>query len=334
MEWVVFSYSLSTKSSSPRVALWRRLRRLGAISPAGGLYVLPARDECIEAFNWLAQEIHHAKGEAVVLRVQQFEGLTDQALIALFNQARGEEYAELDAQITTLEKHKPKERTQLQDAIEKLRKQQAEIARVDYFGCPQGTRVAGRLATLAQSLSPGRAPAPSVSSASISAFRGKTWVTRPRPYVDRLACVWLIRRFIDPNAVIRYSPQSQPDQVAFDMEEGGEFGHQGNLCTFETMCRAFGLDDAGLRALAEIVHEIDLRDGQVVPPAATGVDAVLEGWHRANLSDAELETHGVVLFEGLYQHFSRDRTVETINRPRRRTKRSKPKTGARVEPGE
>jgi hypothetical protein len=308
VEWVVFSYSLSTKSSSPRVALWRRLRRLGAISPAGGLYVLPARDECVEAFNWLAQEIRQARGEAVVMRVERFEGLTEQDLIALFNRARGEEYAQLDAQITSLEKLKPKERAQLKDAVEKLRKQHAEIARVDYFGSAAGTRVAGRLATLAQSLSSDRAPAPPIPPSSISAYRGKTWVTRPRPYVDRLACAWLIRRFIDPDAVIRYSPQPEPGQVAFDMEEGGEFGHRGSLCTFETMCRAFSLDDAGVRGLAEIVHEIDLRDGQFVPPAAPGVDAVLDGWHRANLTDAELETHGLALFEGLYQHFAHSPT--------------------------
>jgi hypothetical protein len=331
VEWVVFSYSLSTKSSSPRVALWRRLRRLGAVSPAGGLYVLPARDECVEAFNWLAQEIRQAHGEAVVLRVERFEGLTDQALIAMFEQARGEEYAQLDAQISSLEKLKPKERTQLQDAVEKLRKQLAEIARVDYFGSPVGSRVAGRLATLAQSLSSDRAPVPPISAASISAYRGKTWVTRPRPYIDRLACAWLIRRFIDPNAVIRYSPQPEPGQVAFDMEEGGEFGHRGNLCTFETMCRAFSLDDAGVRALAEIVHEIDLRDGQFVPPAASGVDAVLEGWHRANLTDAQLETHGIALFEGLYQHFLARHIAETVAQSDRKRKRDRPKTAA---PGE
>lgn len=317
MNWIVFAYSLSTKSSSPRVALWRRLHRLGAILAAGGLYVLPARDECVEAFHWLAREIHQVRGEAVVLHVERFEGLSDQELVGFFNQARSEEYAELDAHIASLEKHKPKARAQLQDAIEKLRKQYAEIARVDYFGCPEGTRVAARLAALALALAPDRPPAPRVASVSASAYARKTWVTRPRPHVDRLACAWLIHRFIDPNAVIRYSPQPSPGQVAFDMEQGGEFGHQGNLCTFETMCRAFGLDDAGLRTLAEIVHEIDLRDGQFVRPATIGVEAVLDGWHRANLTDADLEAHGRALFEGLYQHFSKDHTKKVIPSTRR-----------------
>lgn len=89
MSWIVFSHSLpSHVHSSPRVALWRRLRGLGAISPTSGIYVLPARQECIEAFQWLAQEVQHAKGEALVMRVEQFEGLADAQLIERFREAR------------------------------------------------------------------------------------------------------------------------------------------------------------------------------------------------------------------------------------------------------
>ena len=122
-------------------------------------------------------------------------------------------------------------------------------------------------------------------------------MTRPNPHVDRLACAWLIRRFINPRAQIRYSDAPQPDEVAFDMSRG-PFGHQGNLCTFETMTRAFGLDDPGLRAIAEIVHEIDLRDGRYTRPEVAGIDAVLRGW--LTRSDAEREAHGIALFDGLH----------------------------------
>src|SRR5512136_2010318 len=100
MNWIVFSYSLPGKSGSgPRVSLWRGLRRLGAISPAGGAQVLPARDECLEAFQWLAREIRQAKGEAVVMRVEQFEGLTDQELIDRFHAVRAEDYAEIERSV-------------------------------------------------------------------------------------------------------------------------------------------------------------------------------------------------------------------------------------------
>ena len=310
MHWVVFSYSLpSSLHSSPRVALWRRLRRLGAISSAGGLYVLPAREECIEAFQWLAQEVQQAKGEALVMRVEQFEGLADAHLIERFREARAEEYAEVDAHAAELEQRlggmlKPKERARIQDALRKLYRQHAEIARVDFFDAPEGTRLASRLARIEQALSPREALSPSVPPAAIAAYRDKRWVTRPRPHVDRLACIWLIRRFVNPSAVIRYAPVPEPDEVAFDMREG-EFGHRGNLCTFETMLTAFGLDEPGLRAMAEIVHEIDLRDGRSLRPETAGVDAILKGWLLARFSDAELEAHGVALFEGLYALLSR-----------------------------
>ncbi len=324
MSWVVFSYSIPAKSSSsPRVALWRRLRRVGAISPAGGVYVLPARDECIEAFQWLAQEIRQAKGEAVVMRVERFEGLTDQQLSALFNHARAEEYAEVEALLEALQQEgKSKDPIEVQQSLEKIRKRHAEVARVDYFNCPKGVRVAQRLAQLAERLLP-RPEGLAVPAARRADYRERTWVTRPRPHVDRLACAWLIRRFIAPEAVIRYSLAPKADEVAFDMEKGGQFGHVGNLCTFETMRLAFGLDDPGLRAMAEIIHEIDLNDGRFSRPEAIGVDSILDGWHHAELADAELESRGVALFEGLYLHFAHSPTDQI--KPRGRASRRKPK---------
>ncbi|MGB8647460.1 MAG: chromate resistance protein ChrB domain-containing protein [Anaerolineae bacterium] len=304
MEWLVFSYSLPSKSrSSPRVTLWRRLGRLGAISPTGGLYVLPARDECVEAFQWLAQEIRHAQGEALVMRVAQFEGLTDEQLVALFNQARAQEYAEVDQAAVPLEKASRKlkqdQRAEVQDALARLRSRFNDITRVDYFGSPEAMRVGARLARIGDALSSASA-SPQVSRTAREEYRDKRWVTRPRPHVDRLACIWLIRRFINPNAVIRYATNPTPDEIGFDMNDG-QFGHQGNLCTFETMLKAFGLDDPALQAMAEIVHEIDLRDGRYARPATLGVDQILQGWLFAGFSDAELEAHGIALYEGLYQ---------------------------------
>jgi hypothetical protein len=108
----------------------------------------------------------------------------------------------------------------------------------------------------------------------------------------------LIRRFIDPHAVIRYASQPEPDEISFDME-GAVFGHQGNLCTFEVMLRAFTLADPTLQVMAEIVHEIDLRDGIYMRPQTVGIDAILNGWLCSELSDAERESYGIALFEGL-----------------------------------
>lgn len=304
MEWIVFSYSLRSQSrSGPRVALWRRLKRLGAISPAGGVQVLPARDACVEAFQWLVQEIRHAGGDALVMRVSQFEGLSDQQLIALFHAARQEDYAALTAEAQELEQRigterKPEDIALYQETLAKLRRRHADIARVDYFDSPEGTRLTVHLARIAQSLA---APAPiaSIPRISLSGYHDKRWVTRPQPYVDRLACAWLIRRFINPAAPIRYANDTTADEVAFDMNTG-EFGHVGNLCTFETMVFAFGLTEPGLPILAEIVHEIDLRDGRFVRPETVGIDLVLAGWHQLNLTDEDMETRGIALVEGVF----------------------------------
>jgi hypothetical protein len=310
MTWLVFSYSLPSKAqSSPRVALWRRLRRLGAITLAGGIHVLPAREEDLEAFQWLAEEVQQAKGEAVLMRVEQFEGLADADLTERFRRARAEDYAALEAQAAALEERprarfKPEERVRMREKLERLRRQHAEVARIDFFDAPEGSVVAAHLARIAQALAAGEASSAGVAPAAIQAYRDRRWVTRPRPHVDRLACIWLIRRFIDPAALIRYADTPEADEVGFDMR-GGAFSHQGKLCTFETMVIAFGLEDPNLHLIGEIVHEIDLRDGRYAHPETAVIDAVLKGWLLMGFSDQELETHGVALYEGLYTAFAR-----------------------------
>lgn len=305
MDWIVFSYSLpSQSSSSPRVTLWRRLRRLGAISPTGGIYVLPAQDDCVEAFQWLAQEIKQAKGQALVMHVQQFEGLTDQQLFDLFREARQEDYAELKAQITNLEQAITAEKniekfTDFQDTLAKLQRQYNDIRRIDYFDSPEGRQVAAQLTKIAQTLAPIANPPPQIAPVTIEEYKDKQWVTRPKPHVDRLACAWLIRRFINPEATIRYARQPNPEEVTFDMNDEAGFSHSGNLCTFETMIRAFGLNVPGLSLLAEIVHEIDLQDERYFHPEIAGVETILKGWLQLDLPDAELEKRGIALYEGL-----------------------------------
>ncbi len=309
MDWVVLSYSLSSAArSGPRVTLWRRLRRLGVVALPGGSQLLPARDECIEAFQWLAQEIRREDGAAVVMWVQHLEDMSGQRLVDLFQAARREEYWAIEAEASALEKSieskaKSPGRSRWQHHLNRLRRRYAEAARIDYFGCSDGSRVSSQLAQIEQMLSPAGVRRDPVAPVSLADYRNKHWVTRPHPHVDRLACAWLIRRFVDPKAVIRYAARPTPNEIAFDMEEG-EFGHHGNLCSFETMLRAFGLDDAALRAMAEIVHEIDLRDGRYARPETAGIEAILEGWRSSKWSDIELESRGIALFEGLYTALS------------------------------
>jgi hypothetical protein len=296
MKWTALAFTLPAKSHSTlRVSLWRRLRRLGAVAPVAGMYLLPAQPECVEAFQWLVQEICQAEGEAFACIVDQFHGMSEQQLVDLFNSAREKEYEEISAQLNLVEAElgalSAQEALSRKDIIIKLRRHYAEIVRIDFFHAPSRTLVAAQLDRLEQLVSPEKQ---SVNTISLR--------TRPRPHVDRLACAWLIRRFIDSDASIRYFTTPEPDEISFDMQEG-EFSHQGPWCTFETMRHAFQLDGLALQKLAQIVHEIDLRDGYHVHPETVGIDVLLRGWLLAEMSDHELEEHGIALFEGLYLSF-------------------------------
>lgn len=293
-QWIILSYTLPTgrANSSPRVALWRRLKRLGAVSPVGSLYVLPQRSACLEGFQRLAQEIRAEGGEALVVHVAEFEGLSDAQLAALFCQARQKDYDEIAAEIAAVEAAREF------GAVAKLRKQFTEVKRVDYFNCPEGTQVERALERLERGQRLGLSGA--VEQVSLQDYQGRTWVTRPRPHVDRLASAWLIRRFVDAGALIRYDGQPQPGELTFDMPDA-DFTHQGDLCTFEVFIQAFGLaHDPALAGLAEIVHDLDLHDTRYNRPETPGTGALLNGWMLQNLDEEALEQNGMALFSGLY----------------------------------
>jgi hypothetical protein len=290
------------------------LHRLGAVTPKAGVYVLPAQDDCVEAFQWLAQEVQEMGGEAVVMRVDRFEGLPDTKLQGLFQQACRDKYAEIEKAATELEQVLRSRKSSLDRAeslgrLEKLRKRHIEIAEIDFFNAPEGVKVGALLRSLDERLRPRDTIVASVAPMNISDYRQVRWVTRPRPHVDRLACAWLIRRFVNPSAEIRYGIRPEPGEVGFDMRDA-VFGHRGNLCTFETMVSAFDLKEPGLQGIAEIVHEIDLRDGRYGRPETAGIALVLKGWLTEKLSDAEIEHRGIALFEGLFSALSRSSRSE------------------------
>src|SRR5207247_592052 len=174
MGWVVFSYSLPSKaSSSPRVALWRRLQRSGAITPKAGVYVLPDRDECVEAFQWLAQEVQQAKGEAVVMRVERFEGLTDPQIIELFRDSCRKKYSEIESEAANVEKalsalKKSKNNSEILERLEKLRKKYAEVAQVDFFESSEGADVASQIRSIEQALRQGSSSDSTVATVTLS----------------------------------------------------------------------------------------------------------------------------------------------------------------------
>jgi len=181
-----------------------------------------------------------------------------------------------------------------------------EIEALDYFAAAGRDEARAAMARLESVAAPsGPATAASAGSPTLdpAAYAGRRWQTRPRPGIDRMACAWLIRRFIDSSAVFEFGDADtagQPDTVTFDMFEG-HFTHDGDRCTFEVMCDRFGLTDARLKDIAELVHDLDLKDQRFGRAEAPVLGALVEGLRTLHDSDGALLEQGVHLFEAMYQ---------------------------------
>jgi hypothetical protein len=134
-------------------------------------------------------------------------------------------------------------------------------------------------------------------------MRGKTWVTRRDVYIDRIASAWLIRRFIDPKARFKFTAakayKPRAGEVRFDMFEA-EYTHEGDRCTFETLLQRAGLRDRALKAIGEIVHDIDCKDAKFGRDEAAGIAALVRGLARAYSDDATRLERGAAAFDELY----------------------------------
>jgi hypothetical protein len=303
MIWLVLLWTLpSSGPSTGRVTLWRRLKRLGALPLPGGGALLPDTADHHEQFTWLLQEIQTAGGEGLLLRATSLGGLPDTALRMRFHAARQGEYLELQILIGHHAAQEQQGTPITRPAFNRLRQQYQDILRLDFFQSPAGIQVGEALRQLEASVQ--GAHDPSVPRADPAQYQGRTWSTRPQPRVDRLASGWLIRRFIDPHATLAYTDTPGPDDVSFDCAEGN-FTHVGPLCTFEVLLQAFDLRDPALRALGEIVHELDV-PGPTTRPETPGVDALLRGLWAAELTDLELEAQAHPLFDHLYRALSQE----------------------------
>ena len=138
--------------------------------------------------------------------------------------------------------------------------------------------------------------------------RGRTWVTRKGIHVDRMASAWLIRRFIDPEARFKFVPgrgyRPQAGELRFDMFEA-EYTHDGDRCTFEVLVEKFQPEDRALRPVAQIVHDIDLKDSKFGRPEVQGIERLVAGIAMAHREDEERLARGSAVFEDLYEYFRR-----------------------------
>jgi hypothetical protein len=299
--WILLLYSLPTGRGTARVGVWRKLKKSGALPFKTSAYLLPNRPHLLERFQWLAQQVTDAGGEATLVFVSELEGVSHDGMVRQFNDARTAEYVALSAALNgliTRQRKKPDET--LMPELEKLRRQFDEIRRLDFFDSPKGHDVEmliERAAALPEKQTRGKA----AKMLSTRSFSGKTWLTRPQPAIDRVGSAWLIRNFIDPKATFIFSsdPGAHQDAIPYDMM-GVEFTHQGEDCTFETLLKRFGLAAPALRRLGEMIHDADLEDGKFQTAEAIGLDRVFKGWAKLGLDDEEIFKRGFPCFDALH----------------------------------
>jgi hypothetical protein len=297
--------------SSLRVRVWRRLRSLGAVALKRSAYLLPDTPEGYEDFQWLAQEVQRDGGDATLIRVQQIENVSAGEVLRLFHEPRDHDYRQLAARYRKVLQRLDKKSIspRLQEDLARLAKDHRRIRDIDFFDAPGGAEVRRLEEAIAMRTRRPEAqrlePRPSLD---LGKLRQRRWVTRPRPHVDRVASAWLIRRFIDPEAVFVFAPPAEfpADAIPFDAP-GVELSHQGQDCTFETLVKRANLKDRRLARLAEVVHEADLRDGKYPHEEARGIDVAVRALLAASPDDQQVLAQGMTLFEGLYATTSRKR---------------------------
>jgi hypothetical protein len=297
--------------SSLRVRVWRRLRSLGAVPLKRSAYLLPDTPERYEDFTWLAQEVQREGGEATLIRVQQIENVTHEDVLRLFHEPRDQDYRQLAVRyrkvLQSLDKKSAAKSARVQDEVARLAKDHQRIRDIDFFEARGGAEVRRLEEAIAMRTrrpeSPRREEPPALD---LSKLRGRRWVTRPRPHIDRIASAWLIKRFIDAEAQFVFAPPTEfpKDAIAFDAPNV-ELSHQGEDCTFETLVKRARLRDRRLVRLAEVVHEADLRDGKYPHEEARGIDVAIRALLAASPDDHTVLTQGMALFEGLYANTSR-----------------------------
>jgi len=307
--WLVLIVRLPPHPSSLRVKAWRRLRAVGAVALKNSVYLLPATPENQEHLQWLAQEVQKDGGEATLLRVAEIENVKPADVVRLFREARDADYGRLAERYRAILRALPpkgpgRASARRDEELNRLDRELTRVREIDFFEAP-GAREVERLREAVERRLRPAGPPPRAGQARAEAFRGRRWVTRPRPHVDRLASAWLVKRFVDPDAEFVFAAPEDfpPDAVPFDAP-GADFSHHGEACTFETLIERFGLRDRRLRELAEIVHDMDLRDDRFGRDEARGLDLALRGLLAIFKDDHQVLAQGIILFDGLYASVS------------------------------
>jgi len=317
LSWLLFFYTLPSKPVRNRMTVWRKLLKAGALSFKGSVYILPHTEEHYEFLTWLVSEVLSLKGEGSFVRVEKTETIDNRQIISLFNEQRETDYQHILKEFDEIERKitgtriggASQDKKNITNQIRKCQRDFEDIRKIDFFVSKRGLEVEIRLDRIITTLkglleTEINNSAVIVAPARIEDYQHKTWVTRKRPFVDRFASAWLIKKFIDKNASFDFIDEKDLDNmnkdvIPFDIR-GGRFTHAGNLCTFEVLMKSFGLKDRTMRKIAEIVHELDLKDDKFRTSEAKGIEDILSGIRKTAKDDSGSLEQGMAIFEMLY----------------------------------
>lgn len=308
--WFLLIHNLPPKPDYFRVKIWRRLQRIGAVAIKNSVYVMPRSDQALEDLQWTLGEITEGHGEASICEADFVDGLANEQVEALFKAARDADYAAIAEEARELVRTSRsgsaggrEKGGELEPAVARLRRRLGEVAAIDFFDSLGRQTAEGLVASLEAGLRDESSAEEDGASLSLSEYRKRIWVTRKGLHIDRMASAWLVRRFIDADAAFKFVPargyRPEKGEVRFDMFEA-EFTHEGDLCTFEVLLHRMKLRDAGLQAIGEIIHDIDLKDTKFGRQEAAGIDRLITGICRGYKNDEARLARGSALFDDLY----------------------------------
>ncbi|MCK4837830.1 MAG: chromate resistance protein [Desulfobulbaceae bacterium] len=313
-KWLLLIHQIPPNPNALRVKIWRRLQQVGAVAIKQSVYAMPFSEQSREDLSWILKEIVEGGGDGSISEARFVEGLTGERVVALFQIARKSDYEKIiqDANLLLSDwssrKNDPKDPAVKGPAqVSRLQRRLDEVAAIDFFQATERGTAEILIKNLAARLS-GQASTATTVKDGLDNLKGKTWVTRKNLFVDRIACGWLIRRFVDSTAIFKFvdaaSYAPAPDELRFDMFDG-EYTHEGDRCTFEVMIQRFQLQGQALVSLAEVIHDIDLKDTKYDRAETYGFNALLTGLVASQPNDDQRMTEGFRLFENLYAYFQR-----------------------------
>lgn len=298
--WLILVHRIPPRPLYLRAKIRQRLAAVGAVAVKNAVYLLPQSADALEDLQWIAQEIVAGGGDAHLFEGDFVDGVAADSAIAQFRQTRDADYATLASDARGALKAAAV--ADLSSAHTRLTRRLDEIRRIDFFKAGGRAAAEKAVAAIEARLKKDQKEETLMMKANPD-LRGRTWVTRPDIHIDRLASAWFIRRFVDPKARFRFDDaksKRRHGEIRFDMV-GGDFTHEEDRCTLETLVRRIGLPDKGVRAIAEIVHDLDLKEAKFDRPETAGVRTMIEGLVGRVESDAERIERALPLFDDLHE---------------------------------